>query len=196
MIIIDSTPEIKVNTAKLKQKLQPYLIKAMEAATDELLKAMQIKVHTVTGVGKIGKGGPGDPEWRNELDHDLKKLYLEVSNDMIESAVGADWGYGEGSYSRVRAMLIAYGGGSRSTAPGWRPRKIHAGPPGRIVWDDDLSDQLVSESKRHAMPDSFNQAGNMFHERAIEEVEQVFSKIAEQAFATMPDNLLADCFYQ
>lgn len=188
MITIDTTPNVRVNTAKLKQKLQPYLIKAMEAATDELLKAMQINVHTVTGIGKTGKGGPGDPEWRNELDRDLKKLYLQVSNDMIESAVGASGGYGEGSYSWVRAMLIAYGSGSRSEAPGWRPHKIYAGPPGRIVWDDDLSDQKVSESKRHAMPDSFNQAGNMFHERAMEDVKQVFDKIAEQAFRSMPEN--------
>lgn len=107
---------------------------------------------------------------------------------MIESAVGASGGYGEGSYSWVRAMLIAYGSGSRSEAPGWRPHKIYAGPPGRIVWDDDLSDQKVSESKRHAMPDSFNQAGNMFHERAMEDVKQVFDKIAEQAFRSMPEN--------
>lgn len=188
MITIDKTPDIKVNMAKVKQKLQPYLIKAMEAATDELLKAMQINVHTVTNVGKTGKGAPGDPAWRNELDRDLKKLYLEVSNDIIESAVGADNGYGEGSYSWIRAMLIAYGSGSRSEAPGWRPHRIYAGPRGRIVWDDDLSDQKVSESSRHAMPDSFNQAGNMFHERAIEDVKQVFDKIAQRAFKTMPDN--------
>lgn len=66
MITIDTTPNVRVNTAKVRQKLRPYLIKTMEAATDELLKRMKIDIHTKTAVGHTGKGAPGDPKWRYE----------------------------------------------------------------------------------------------------------------------------------
>lgn len=71
MIYIDSAPDFKCNTYLAMQKLRPYLIQALDAATDELLKHMKIHVHDDTSLG------PGKPEWRDELDRDLKKLYVQ-----------------------------------------------------------------------------------------------------------------------
>ena len=165
MIRIDATPDIKFNAEKARAKLRPYLEAAIEVAADELLADMKRLVHTAT----YG-GAPGKPEWRNELDHDLKRLWVQMGKDAIEAAVGADLGYGEGSYSYVRAMLIAYGSGSRAHgAPGWsKHAAIHAGPHGRTVWDDDLSDMKISDSSYRKMPTEFNQYGNDFPERAME----------------------------
>ena len=88
-------------------------------------------------------------------------------------------------------MLIAYGGGSEAGGA-----SIHAGPPGRIVWDDDLSDQKVSESSDHPMPKSFNQPGNRFPEVAKAEFEAHFTQIAQRVFANIPADILQACFSQ
>ena len=51
MLLVDKVPDIRFDVAKFKMLLKPYLVEAMEKATDELLKSMQIHVHTVTAVG-------------------------------------------------------------------------------------------------------------------------------------------------
>lgn len=145
MLSIDATPDVKYNSARAMSKLQPYLVAALEGATDELLKQMQILVHTVTDVGATGKGAPGDPEWRNEIDRELKKLYVEVTKNAIEGAVGVSYSSG---YRFVRLMLVAYGSGSRSDAPDWTASPIMYGPEGRSVWNDSLTRHHPSQSKR------------------------------------------------
>lgn len=154
MIRIDEAPKIRFNQQRAKQKLRPYLVTAIEQASDEMVTDMKRLVHTTTHVGATGKGAPGDPAWRDELDNDIKRLWIQFGKNFIDADIGADNGYGKGSYSYVRAMLIAYGSGSRAHgAPDWRGHTaIHAGPRGRTVWDDDLSDQKISESTRRKMP--------------------------------------------
>lgn len=198
MLRIDETPKIKFNSVRAMQKLRPYLIAAIENAADEMVEDMKRLVHTTTHVGQTGKGAPGDPAWRSELDRDIKRLWIEMGKNTIEAAVGADGGYGEGSYSYVRAMLIAYGSGSRAHgAPGWnRHAAIHAGPAGRVVWDDDLSDQKVSESSYRKMPLEFNQYGNDFINRAIELMEKKKEMVIKRAFENLPADLFQDCFSQ
>lgn len=127
----------------------------------------------------------------------LKRLYEEYTDSYLETGVGIVY---SDTYEMVRAMLIAYGSGSEAVDPetgsnlGQEP--IHAGPKGRPVWNDSLSTQHPSEATDHPMPDSFNQVGNMFPLRAIEEVKQVFDRIVQQAMGSIPENVLADCFYQ
>lgn len=198
MLRIDETPKIKFNSVKAMQKLRPYLIAAIERASDEMVEDMKRLVHTTTYVGRTGKGAPGDPEWRSELDRDIKRLWIEMGKNSIEAAVGADGGYGEGLYSYVRAMLIAYGSGSRAHgAPGWgRHTAIHAGPAGRAVWDDDLSDMKISESTRHNLPTEFNQYGNDFINKAIELMEQKKDAVIKRALENLPADLFQDCFSQ
>lgn len=114
MLSIDATPNIKYNSAKMRQLLKPYLIVAMEAATDELLKRMKINIHKKTAVGRTGKGAPGDPKWRYELDMALKRLYEESTDAYLETGVGIAY---TDTYEMVRAMLIAYGSGSEAVNP-------------------------------------------------------------------------------
>lgn len=204
MLLVDKVPDIRFDVAKFKMLLKPYLYEAMEKATDELLKSMQIHVYTVTAVGKTGKGAPGDLEWRNELDRDLEKLYVRVVDDIVEGAVGANAGYGEGDNYFVRAMLIAYGSGNRAVSPNPITGKkvsraaIHAGPHGREVWDDDLMDHVDggSHSSYHKMPQSFNQIGNFFPEKALEDVRAHFEQIVGNALRNIPPNILMQCLIQ
>ena len=202
MLLVDKVPDIRFDVAKFKMLLKPYLVEAMEKATDELLKSMQIHVHTVTAVGRTGKGAPGDPEWRNELDRDLEKLYVRVVDDIVEGAVGANAGYSEGAPWFVRAMLIAYGSGNKAVSPNPITGKsvsraaIHAGPHGREVWDDDLLWRSPSLSSYHKMPQSFNQIGNFFPEKALEDVRTHFEQIVGNALRNIPPNILMQCLIQ
>lgn len=188
MLLVDTVPDIKFDWAKAKQRLLPYLRTALDEASDEYVKMLKQEVHTVTDVGRTGGGAPGKPAWRNELDADIKKLWIQESEKMLEAAVGANDGYGEGSYSYVRAMLIAYGSGSRAHgAPGWRKHAaMHTGPRGRVVWDDDLSGQKTSAATRHNLPLEFNQYGNDFINRAFELMKLHFDETMKKALEHMP----------
>lgn len=169
-----------LDPVRLKAGLRPYLIDAMNRASDELLKCMRINVHTVTDVGRTMKGAPGDPEWRNEVDRDLKKLYANYTDNYLEVGVGAD--YGEGSAELIRAMVIAYGAGS---AAGNEP--IHAGPAGRRVWNDSLTGMQASKSEsEYDLPDAFNQQGNDFVQEAVKETGERFDAILAEAMRSVP----------
>ena len=122
---------------------------AMERAADKLIELMREEVQrTVEG------DGPGKPAWRDKLAADIKVVFRDIVNDAIEFGVGAD--YSEGTWEHVRAMLIAYGGGSAAGNAA-----IQAGPYGREVWNEDLSGKHPSSAQsEYFLPDRFNQPGN------------------------------------
>lgn len=73
----------------------------------------------------------------------------------------------------MKAMLIAEGAGS---AAGGAP--IHAGPPGRSVWDDDLSGKKPSTAKsEYNLPGAFNQPGNHFIDNAVKLMKKHYDDI-------------------
>ena len=155
----------------------------MNKAGDELLKCMKINVHTITDVGRTMKGAPGDPEWRNEVDRDLRKLYANYADNYLEVGVGAD--YSEGSAELIRAMVIAYGAGS---AAGNEP--IHAGPTGRQVWNDSLTGKKPSKAQdEYDLPDGFNQRGNDFVNQAVQETRERFDAILADAMRSVPNSV-------
>lgn len=65
-----------------------------------------------------------------------------------------------------------------------------------MVWNDSLASQHPSTSSDHPMPDSFNQVGNDFAHKALEELEQHFDEVMKKALQNMPATLLQDCFTQ
>lgn len=65
---VGGAPDFKINTARLMKQLKPYLIAALDQATDEFVNAMKRHAQdTVT------PKSPGDKKWRGELDRDIKK---------------------------------------------------------------------------------------------------------------------------
>ena len=135
MMVFEDGKQFKVNIHMMQQRLRPYLIATMEGALDELIKGMEQHVMDVSMVGRTGKGAPGDPSWRADLRDELQKVGIDYLGDVLEGKVGVA---GPKLYQRVRALLIAYGSGSRSTKPGWDASPIMFGPEGRMVWDDEL----------------------------------------------------------
>lgn len=176
----------------MQNKLKPYLIKAMEDASDEFIKIMGIYAQSVTYVGGDGKGTPGDPEWREEIDRLLHKLYVDTANSYIESGVGLE---STNLAARVRVMLVAYGSGSRVQGGGGSP--IHEGPAGRSVWNDSLTGRHQSKATHDRdLPREFNQVGNMFPERAVEEFQRTLEKVVDKALSNIPADVITGVIIQ
>lgn len=190
MLQVEKTPAIKFDGQKFHRILQPYLAPIMESAIDELAKRMQEFAQDET----FG-GTPGRTRWREDLRNDIKRIAVDVTNNYVEGTVGL---IDPKDYEVVRALLIAYGSGSRSVAPDWTASPIVWGPEGRSVWDDELMNHTTSQHKGDAelAPDTWNQFGNKFVDRAFEGIQSRFETIIKRAVGQIPANLLASCFTQ
>lgn len=149
--------------------LKEHLFEALELSANLLLEAMKIE---------IPKGNlPGKPEWRDNLRDDLRILNREFSNTGASMAVGHP--YEEPSPDFIKAMLINYGGGSRSD--------FHGPPiqtwPGKISWDDNLDNLIVSPNVRthYFLPKGFNQKGSHYFENAVRIIRNQYFKIMQEA---------------
>ena len=128
---------------------------------------------------------PGKPGWREDIERSIGKVATSVTATGISIVVG---------YSpldtpdKVRAMIGAHGSGDKAEGGGAR---IHAGPPGRSVWNEDVTGKHPSKAKaNYALPDAFNQQGNRFVENAVRRMEGRFGKAVDAAFASMPDSVV------
>lgn len=120
-----------------------------------------------------------------------------MAGAFIESEVGAEGtGYNNGGWAMVRAMLIAYGSGNKSSVEGFST-PIQFGPKGRSVWDDSLKRHKKSESERDVnAPDGWNQEGNEFPDKAYDEIKDAACKIMEKALENAPPTIFDGVFYQ
>ena len=127
-------------------------------------------------------GAPGKPDWRREIVSNLDHIATAVTGD----SVSMDFGYSPSEKAdEVRAMIVAAGSGS--TAGGGA---IHAGPPGRSVWDDDVSGKHPSNARsEYDLPDAFNQKGNRFVENAVRIMKAEFGMLTEIYMVSIPDHV-------
>lgn len=124
-------------------------------------------------------GAPGKPHWRREIANNLDHIATAVAGD----SVSMDFGYSpSGKADEVRAMIVAAGSGSAAGGSA-----IHAGPPGRSVWDDNVSRKHPSNAKsEYDLPAVFNQKGNQFAENAMRIMKTEFGMLAEIYMASIP----------
>ena len=167
----------------LTESIKKYLLDAMEHAGDRLIELMRKEIF-MTEDG----GGPGKPGWRDKLADDIKIVFRDIVNDAIEFGVGAD--YSAGTWEHVRAMLIAYGGGSMG---GGSRIMTH---PGEEVWNDDLDGKKTSGAHNvYYLPDGFNQVGNDWLNNAMREMRLFFDDILNDAIRNMPESVLSKAVY-
>ena len=115
-------------------------------------------------------GAPGKPDWRKEIANNLDHIATAVTGD----SVSMDFGYSpSGKADEVRAMIVAVGSGSSAGGSA-----IHAGPPGRSVWDGDVSGKHPS-----------NQKGNQFVENAMRIMKTEFGMLTEIYMGSIPDHV-------
>lgn len=82
-------------------------------------------------------------------------------------------------------MIIEVGSGTEAGNA-----SIHAGPPGRNVWNAELSGRHPSEAKsEYDLPAEFNQKGNQFVENAVRIMQTEFGERTELTFASTPDSV-------
>lgn len=186
MIEFTNIPTVTIDMAKVRAKIRPFLIEAMDKSADELLKQMRIFATKTTIVGRTGKGGPGDVNWRRDLASDIHRLFENITDSMLEYGVGVD--YTE-AYMKVRANIIDLGSGSAVEGG----KAIHAGPPGRQVWNDELTGKHGSDAQERMLPSGFNHPGNDYVTKALDATEPFFQNAVAHALDNAPDDLLVDC---
>lgn len=158
-----------------------HFLEAFFEAEQELVKIM---AHEITRT--VGGNGPGKPAWRESLKQMVRVVSYKYLDTFMESEIGLDESIGFANY--VRAQLIAHGGGS--SGPTGVP--ITAGPPGRSVWDDDLSGKKASQAQsEYTLPAGFNQPGNEFVENAMKRMETYFPRLLRAALRSLPATLMA-----
>lgn len=188
MLQIDEAPNFKFNSSTLMNRLRPVLIPAIEAAADQYIKKMGQHAKEKTAIGKTGQGAPGAPEWRSDVGNDLKRMNLQISVDGIEIDVGV---YGDEALQK-RVEVIDTGSGNKAGGPAMK-----YGPPGRSVWNDDLSGRTISETTRTGfMPDGFNNTGNQFAQKATDEMENEKERIVQHALRHVSPTLLEGVIHQ
>lgn len=175
---------LSLNGSALYSALENYYVDALQRAEDKLIEIMREEIQRTTN-----GGAPGKPSWRNEISSMLRETYRVVANGYIEAEVGVPYEVSEGNgYELVRAMLIAYGGGS---AAGGEP--ITAGPHGRSVWNENLDGKHPSRAEStYQLPSGFNQRGNNFVENAMKRMNKHFNDILKDASASIPASLFYD----
>lgn len=153
---------------------------ALKMEGDKLAAIMKQEVqHTTHG------DAPGKPAWRDHMERNIGLVATAITVDAISIDVGYD---ADGKSDEVRAMIVAHGSGDKADGGG---SPITAGPPGRSVWDGDVSGKHPSKAKStYDLPDAFNQQGNQFVEDAMRRMQTQFGDAIDQAFVGMPDSVI------
>lgn len=129
-------------------------------------------------------GGPGKPDWRNEISESLDEVFEEVTDNYIKVGVGVPAPSSRKLATLVKAMIIESGAGS---AVGREPIKTK---PGQLVWDNDMNRRHRSKAKSvYQLPAAFNQQGNQFIENAIKRMEKHLNDILDSAAENIPDSV-------
>lgn len=173
--------ELSLDVGAVYEAIKSHYLQALVDAESQLIGIMQEEIQRTTH----GQA-PGKPEWRNEISGMLKEVYREITDSTIEVGVGQPDSLERScQYVFVRAMIIAEGSGS---AVGGSP--ITAGPPGRTVWNNDLSSQHASNAKsEYTLPAAFNQRGNHFVDNAVKRMQKHFSDVLNDASSSLPDSV-------
>ena len=168
--------QISLDEAALMGILQQDATEALALEGDRLLSHMRREVRVTTH-----GGAPGKPEWRAEIAKNLGHVATAVTGDSISM----DFGYSPSTKpDEVRAMIVNEGSGSVAGN-----ESIHAGPTGRIVWDEDVSGRHPSRAKtEYTLPEAFNQEGNAFVENAMRMMLTEFGDVTKKVFSTTPDS--------
>ena len=177
--------EISINEGALVDAIKDHYIKALEKAESRLLSIMRKEIKKTT----YGDS-PGKPKWRREISSLLQEVYREVTDNYIEFGVGQSDELAFNTF--VKAMLITYGSGfmaySNATG-GYATGSITAGPPGRMVWDNDMAGKHPSKAKSTYEIPQFNQEGNHFIYNSMLLMQKHFDDVLADASSTLKDSL-------
>ena len=162
-------------------EIKQHFMRAFAQAEDELLDIMEREImQTVHG------NGPGKPSWREDMREKLEVVEEMICDAYLEAKVGLDENMA--LTELIKAMIIADGAGSA----GESGQCMVAGPPGRSVWDDDISGQHPSRvQSTYMLPPGFNQSGNNFVENAMKIMRLRFRDILDGALKSLSDSSIS-----
>ena len=168
---------LSMDAAGVLDDIVKEAVGAMHAYGEMMAEVMRQEV----GLTTYG-GAPGIWEWRDDIRQDIGLVSTTITQDGIEVQIGY---YPLGKAEEVRALLVADGSGDKAEGGG---KKIHAGPPGRSVWDEDLAAKRPSRARsKYGLPDGFNQRGNQFVRNAVRRARLRYGESVGQALRGLPD---------
>lgn len=130
--------------------------------------------------------GPGKPQWRQELTKHIQEQAFNISSSIIEAEIGFPENLYSMSYGLfMKAMLVMYGSGIH----GLYPKRITAGPPGRLVWDSDLNYQVPSLQDAHDLPLTWNHIGNDALNETLKDMAKYFDDLLNEAYRSIDASL-------
>ena len=122
--------QIFLDEGALMRTLARHGKDTLEAEGNRLAEIMKHEVQMTTH-----GGAPGKQTWRDEITRNIRITTKGISVDRITIDVGYE---STALAEEVRAQVVAHGSGDK--AEGGGGEAIHAGPTGRSVWGDDLSE--------------------------------------------------------
>ena len=172
---------LSLDTSAVMREIKNHLLKYLAKAEDQLLTIMEREILQTTH-----GDAPGKPQWRAMLQDRLEVINETVTDEYMEAKVGLDSNMLFTDF--VKAMIITYGSGNRVGTG-----SIEAGPPGRIVWDDNVDGQGSSQAQGNwLLPQEFNQTGNRFIENSVKLMRKHYNDTLDEAAASLP----ASVFYK
>ena len=171
--------KLYLDAGALLDELKATAVEALQAEGEALMETMRQEAHMTTE-----DGAPGRSAWRAHIADNIRHTGTTIAGGQIEMTFGYT---PESEAEEMRAMVVAYGSGDKAEAAG--PR-IHAGPWGRPVWNDDLSGRTASMVKtEYDLPEKFNQRGSQFIRNAIRRTRAKFGGHLEAAFRRLPSSV-------
>lgn len=161
---------IQIETNKLTEFILFLTNPVMNKVGEEFLKVVEKEISHI----KTTK-----PQFKRDVINDLGKvgksigdksgyIYPEANGYVYTWKFGVVASKSDSDISLwMKAMVIAYGMGQKSKAPGWTPQRLMAGPYRYPRWDGRLEKRKPSEVKELTpMPDSWAHSGNQYIESA------------------------------
>lgn len=167
---------IQIDVDAVMKQVEFAAEQALETAASALINYMR---------SEVDKTSTYPAKWASMVKADIKRFALEKTEKGIKLKVGLD--YDVGSYQWLRALVIAYGMGEKSSV---FPHPIFR-RPGEQVWDNDLSGMHTSIARNGGeLPSSWYHAGSGFIANAMDTLAAVWQDFVDLAIKLVPANAI------
>lgn len=171
--------KITIDTAGVLKEIKPYVEKALKAVEDEYIAQMKKELDMTVESPK---------EWADTVKELIGHIREEAEGTCLSYICGVDISKANGLGDWMKALVIQFGMGLKSTV---NPRRIMAGPQGRIVWDNNLDKLVPSKVKEeHELPWNWYHGPNPFIDNATKIMESMFNRIVEDALQAIPRDII------
>lgn len=172
---------ITFDPVKTQQVISKYTSIYMDKAVKRLIAILEQEA-----IMHQDGGGPGHSDWRKQIAENMKEVQRNITKTIQEYWVGYD---SDGTErGDLMANIVMHGVGAG--VPGGTT--LNAGPPGRIVFDDNLGKKPSTAKSVYPLP-NFNQKGNEWLQSAADIFGKEFPDIIGEIAYSIPRAEVVAC---